>query len=196
MCGRIVPLRVGAILLLLVCSGCLAGMPTDATPTAPTPATPTTDVNPRTVESPAQCVGNETVPGFGPSNDSVLSTAGGFELSANRSIVARGAPIAFTLENVAGDDRWTGTPAKYVLQRRGESGWTTVTLFREGRTGFNGTAVVHEPGTGFEWSFRASAGGFSTGKYVVCDRLGTGEYRFVYGWERPVAVSFEIVERA
>lgn len=70
-----------------------------------------------------------------------------------------------------------------------------MTLFREGRTGFNATAVVHEPGTGFEWSFRASAVGFSAGKYVVCDRLASGEYRFVYGRERPVAVTFEVVER-
>ncbi|QLH77480.1 hypothetical protein HZS55_09310 [Halosimplex rubrum] len=97
------------------------------------------------------------------------------------------------MTNVATERESTGTRHRYALQRRTDGAWRTVTLFPGGRTGFNATAVFHDPGEGFEWSVRASATGFSAGKFVVCERLAVGEYRFVYDGAPALAVRFEVV---
>ncbi|PSP91763.1 hypothetical protein BRC78_03955 [Halobacteriales archaeon QH_8_68_33] len=135
------------------------------------------------------CVGNETRPGFVPGRD-LLSRADGFELTASDRTVRRGDRVTFALTNVDDDPRVTGTPDRYALQRRGTLGWRTVTLFRY--TGFNASAFRHDPGSGFEWSFRATAAGFTDDRRVVCDRLRPGEYRFVFAGSSPLAARFEI----
>ncbi|ELZ20202.1 hypothetical protein C475_20552 [Halosimplex carlsbadense 2-9-1] len=149
--------------------------------------------DPRTVASPSACSGDETTPGVGPAG-ALPASAGGFELTANRSVVERGEPIAFELTNVADDRQTTGTRHRYALQRRVGGGWRTVTLFPSGRSGFNATALRHDPGEGIEWLFRASAAGFSTGKFVVCERLPAGDYRFVYDGPSSLLVRFELVD--
>jgi len=145
----------------------------------------------RTVESPSACSGDETAPDIG-SAGALPASAGGFELTANRSVVAHGEPIAFELTNVADDRQTTGTRHRYALQRHVGGGWRTVTLFPGDRAGFNATALRHDPGEGLAWSFRTSAAGFSTGKFVVCERLPAGDYRFVYDGPSSLAVGFEL----
>lgn len=173
-----------ALLAVILGAGCIGGTPqSDA-------ATPTPD----TFESPAACTGNETSPEFDLPDGPLPERAGGFELTVNESSVTHGEPVTFTLRNVAVERRYTGTKAKYILQQRTEGGWETVTLLREPHLGFNATAIVHEPREGFEWTFEASAHGFTHGKYVVCQRLEPGEYRFVYANDSPVAVRFEITD--
>lgn len=152
-------------------------------------------VGPSTVETSPACSDDEPTPAV-VSAGALPASAGGFELTANRSVVARGEPVGFALTNVAGDRRTTGTRNRYALQRRSEGHWRTVTLFPSGRAGFNATALFHDPGEGFAWSFRASAAGFSTGKFVVCDPLPAGEYRFVYDAPPSLAVRFELAEGA
>ncbi|MFB6150362.1 MAG: hypothetical protein ABEJ40_01015 [Haloarculaceae archaeon] len=162
-------------------------------PTAAPASVGTMTALPGTPAGPPTCTGNETRSGFDlPSN--LPSRAGGFALTASAGAVSRGEPVAFALTNVAGERRYSPTAAHYAVQRRTDDGWETVTAFRSGRHGFNATAVLHEPGSGFEWTFRASAAGFSTGKFVVCERLTPGEYRFVFAVQDPVAVRFEIRE--
>lgn len=175
---------VALVLLSAISGGCLAGAP--GTPTS-TPAPSLSDVG-----TPEPCDGNETRPDLGIPDASLPSRAGGFELAANATNVRPGEPLAFSLTNVAEKQRTTGTSKMYVLQHRSGDSWQTITLFRGGRAGYNATAVPHDPGEGFDWSFRASATGFATGTYVVCDRLSAGEYRFVYATPELVAVGFEI----
>jgi hypothetical protein len=174
-----------ALLAMAAFSGCLGA--------GPDPERGPTD--PRTVETSSACSGDETVPDVG-SAGALPAAAGGFELAANRSVVERGEPIGFESTNVADDRQTTGTRHRYALQRRAGGAWRTVTLFPSGRAGFNATALVHAPGEGFEWSFRASAPGFSTGTFVVCERLAVGQYRFVYDGPPSLAVRFEVVERS
>lgn len=84
----------------------------------------------------------------------------------------------------------------YVLQKPHRTGWKTVTAFRGPRTDFPARNVSHEPDNGFDWTFRANASGFSTGRYVVCESLSPGVYRFVYaGGDGPLKVRFEITNR-
>ncbi|WP_436909597.1 hypothetical protein [Halosimplex marinum] len=182
-------------------AGCLGGVPGSDGPSTESigtdsggGATAATAVRTATasVGTPPNCSGAETAPRLG-SSDVLPASAEGFELAANESVVERGQPIAFELANVADSGRSTGTRHRYALQRRAGGAWRTVTLFPAGRGGFNATAVVHDPGTGFEWSFRASAAGFSAGKFVVCERLSAGEYRFVYDGPPALAVRFELV---
>lgn len=175
-------LRILALLTLILAAGCISG----------TPRTDAVTATPDAFEPPAACSGNETSPGFDLPDGTLPERAGGFEITANRSVVLRGEPIEFTLRNVAVEDRYSGTKAKYVLQRRTVDEWETVTLLREPHLGFNATAIVHEPGEGFEWTFEASAHGFTDGKYAVCQQLQPGEYRFVYVDDSPVAVRFEV----
>ncbi|QPV63976.1 hypothetical protein I7X12_04915 [Halosimplex litoreum] len=171
-----------ALLAMVVLPACLAGGPFAGAEAANSPP----------VETLSACSGNETTPGVG-SPGALPASAGGFELTANRSVVERGEPIAFELTNVADDRRTTDTRNRYALQRRAGGAWKTVTLFPEERAGFNATALVHDPGQGLAWSFRASAGGFSTGKFVVCEPLPAGDYRFVFEGPPALAVRFELV---
>jgi len=143
------------------------------------------------IEMAPTCSGNETTPGVG-SAGALPVSAGGFELTANRSVVARGEPIGFELTNVADGRESSGTRHRYALQRQVGGGWRTVTLFPSGRSGFNATALRHDPGEGIEWSFRASADAFSTGKFAVCEALPAGDYRFVYEAPPALAVPFEL----
>lgn len=159
---------------------------------APATGTPAGDER---VATPPSCSGPGERPGFDLPAGTVPSAGGGFELAASADAVALGERISFSLANVAEERRYTGTRPKYALQRRVAGEWETVTRFREPSLGFNATAVAHDPGEGFEWSFRASADGFSGGKYVVCERLDPGDYRFVYASEPVLAVEFEIVEK-
>lgn len=177
-------IRLGVLVLLLMIlgAGCIGGSPQADAPTTSSDG----------FERPAACSGNETSPGFDLPNGTLPKRAGGFELGANRSVVPRGEPIGFTLRNVGIERRYSGTKAKYLLQRRSGDDWETVTLLREPHLGFNATAIVHEPGEGFEWSFEASAHGLTDGKYAVCQQLQSGEYRFVYVDDSPVAVRFEV----
>jgi len=138
------------------------------------------------------CVGNETRPGFVPGGD-LPSRADGLELTASDETVGRGDRVTFALTNVGDDPRVTGTPDRYALQRRGTLGWRTVTLFRD--TGFNASAFTHDPGTGFEWSFRVSAVGFTDQRRVVYERLRPGEYRFVFTGSSPLVARFELRDR-
>lgn len=188
MLGRHESWAVVAVLSVVVLAGCL-GTATDpsGTPGGSHGATATT---PGTSAS-ADCTGDETAPNF-ELPDRLPSQAEGFELTASDESVQRGDTVAFALTNVGTDRRHTGTRAQYLLQRRTADGWETVTLFRSGRSGFNATAVPHDPGDGFTWSFTANATGFAGGKYVVCEALGPGTYRFVYGGSPQVGVRFEI----
>ena len=173
-----------AVLVALSLAGCLG-----------TGSLPASGVDDRGPTDSTRCTGNGTTPEIAPTG-SLPASASGFELTASDSTVERGARITFELTNVATEQQSTGTRHRYALQRRAGGGWTTVTQFSGDRSGFNATAVFHDPGRGFEWTVQASAAGFSTDKFVVCDRLPPGEYRFVYDAARPVAVEFELTERA
>jgi len=180
--GRNRSLALFAVLLVAVIPACLGA--------GAAPEDDVTDSPP--VETRSTCSGDETTPEVG-SAGALPAGAGGFELTANRSAVERGEPIGFESTNVADDRQTTGTRNRYALQRRIDGNWRTVTLFRSGRAGFNATALPHAPGDGFEWSFRASRAGCSTGKFVVCEVLPAGEYRFVYDGPPALAVRFELV---
>jgi hypothetical protein len=180
--GHTRSLALFAVLAVAVTSACLGGgPPPDGEPIGQLP-----------VETPSACSGGETPPDVG-SAGGLPGEGGGFELTANRSVVARGEPIGFELTNVAGERGTTGTRHRYALQRRVGGRWRTVTLFPSGRAGFNATALFHDPGDGLSWSFRASAVGFSTGTFVVCRRLPAGDYRFVFEGPPALAVRFELV---
>lgn len=173
-----------ALLSVTLLAGCIGGFGPSSTATATgEPFVP-----------PEECTGDETVPGFELGSGALPERSDGFALSVNDSTVDRGDPVGFSLTNVADERRYTGTKAKYLLQRRVDDGWETVTLLREPHLGFNATAVAHAPGAGFEWTRTASAGGFTDGKYAVCEKLRPGEYRFVYAADEPIAVSFEIAD--
>ncbi|WP_135363912.1 hypothetical protein [Halosimplex halophilum] len=144
------------------------------------------------VGTPPDCSGGETAPRIG-SSGGLPAGADGFDLTASERVVERGDAVEFELTNVADGERSTGTRHRYALQRLDGEAWRTVTRFPAGRGGFNATAHVHDPGEGFEWSFRASAAGFSAGKFVVCEALPAGEYRFVYDGPPALAVRFELV---
>lgn len=174
-----------SLLAVVLLAGCFGGASTPGGPTADQP----------TVESPPECNGDEAVPYFEPPDRPLPERADGFELTVNGSFVERGDVLRFTLQNAADERRYTGTSAKYLIQRRADEQWDTVTVLREPHLGFNATAIVHYPGEGFEWTFPASAEGFSQRKYVVCDRLQPGEYRFVYAADSPVAVRFTVEGR-
>jgi len=184
MAGRTRQVAIAAVLVLIVVSGCLNA----------TSETGDQPIGSATTATPAECTGEETGPGFDFSAG-IPSEANGFELTANERGVERGDPITFELTNVAGEQRTTGTSNRYALQRQIDNGWRTVTLFESARAGFNATAVTHDPGAGFEWGFRASAVGFSTGTFVVCERLRVGTYRFVFQMSSSsLAVEFELTE--
>lgn len=104
----------------------------------------------------------------------------GFVIDADQTTVSRGDPIEITLENVDDEPRGTGTERLFVLQRHVDGQWQTVTGAPEGRTGWNATLVVHDPGDGYTWTVTMSEDAFSTGGYDVCGSLLPGEYRFVY----------------
>lgn len=171
-----------AVLTLFALAGCLGN--------GAVPATGVGDPGP--TELP-HCSGTETIPAIGAADELPIS-ADGFELTASESTVERGETVTFELTNVADERQTTGTRHRYALQRRVGRAWATVTQFPSDRSGFNATAVVHDPGTGFEWTVRANAAGFSAGKFIVCERLPTGEYRFVYDAPQSVAVEFELTE--
>ena len=181
--GRTRWLALVALVAVAVTSACLGASLGPDAETADSPP----------VGTPPACSGNETTPDVG-SAGALPAGANGFELTANRSVVARGEPIGFELTNVGDDRRTTGTRHRYALQRRVGGNWRTVTLFRSDRAGFNATALLHEPGEGLAWSFRASEGGFSTGTFVVCEPLPAGAYRFVFEGPPSLAVRFELVE--
>lgn len=168
---------------LVVVSGCLsAGSgPGDGT------------AEPTTVGTPPECTGSETTPDFNFSAD-LPSKASGFELTVSERTVNRGESISFELTNVANERQVTGVDDRYALQRRVAGGWQTVTLFPPGRSGFNATAIPHSPGDGFTWSFEATAAGFSADKFVVCEQLSAGEYRFIYEASPALAVEFELTD--
>lgn len=150
--------------------------------------------SPETNDDRADCAADQAVPHFEPPDEPLPQQVGGLRLSVSERSVARGDGVTFEFRNVADERRYTGTRATYLLQRRDGRGWETVTLLRDSHLGFNATAVAHAPGEGFEWSFAASAEGFTEGKFVVCERLRPDEYRFVYATDPPVAVRFEITE--
>lgn len=177
-----------ALIATLLLAGCIGGVPTGDDPTSDVPTS-----DRESTALPEQCTGDETAPGFELPDGPLPERDGGFELTVNDSTVDRGEPVAFALMNVDDERRYTGTHAKYLLQHRTDDGWETVTLLREPYLGFNATAISHEPGEGFEWSFRVDAAGFTAGKYVVCERLSAGKYRFVYAGDSPVAVRFELL---
>lgn len=176
------PLGTIALLALLALAGCLGS---GAVPAAGAGEPGSTEL--------AHCSGNETTPGLEAAGD-IPASADGFELRSSAKRVERGETVTFELTNVADERQTTGTRHRYALQRRVGRAWATVTQFPSDRSGFNATAVVHDPGTGFEWTVRANAAGFSDGKFVVCERLFAGQYRFVYDAPQSVAVEFELTE--
>ena len=184
MSGHTRRLAVIAVLALAVLSGCLSSVTGSGDET----------MGPQTIETPSECQSGETTSYFDYPSD-LPSQASGFELSASKGSVNSGESIEFELTNIANERKTTGTRHRYALQRHVADRWETVTRFREGRSGFNATAVPHEPGTGFMWSFRMSASGFSEGKFVVCEQLPAGEYRFIYEAPPALAVEFTLDDR-
>lgn len=141
------------------------------------------------------CSENQSHPDFGVTTWYIADKDGGFNLSINETHVDQGEPIRIRLENVGMFEQSTDAKSKYVLQKPHAVGWETIIAFRDPQTGGNETTVRHEPDSGFEWTFRANASGFSTGRYVVCEALSPGVYRFVYvGSDPPLEVRFKIRE--
>lgn len=182
-------LSTGVLIALVMMSGCLGSVIESPASNSTSPDTEMTNSN----ESPQQnCTGNETVPQLEISNETLPSSVEGFDLTVNRTTAEKGERITFELTNTADKTQYTGTKERYIVQRQVQDGWETITLFQSPYSGYNATAIPHESGQGFTWSFRATAAGFSSGKYVVCDDLQPGEYRFVYAGDRELAVQFTI----
>lgn len=198
-------LGVVVVLGLAVATGCLAVeeieggsdlVGSTATSAAPSSGTQAGVGHPAAARTASSCDGDEERPDFDLPNGTLPSAAGGFSLAADPESVSGGDRVTFALTNVAGDRRHTGTAKMYAIQRRVRGDWVTVTRFRANRSGFNATAIVHGPGTGFSWTFPASAAGFSRDKFLICNELLPGEYRFVFaGSDPPLAVRFEIGSR-
>lgn len=181
--------RVGVALgglMVLVGLFVLVGIVVMATPAADSP-------DDRAVAPPPACSGNETRPTYDFHPWAQMPRAFGYELTVNESTVGPGAPLRFSIRNVANTSKATDGKAKYVLQEPKAAGWRTLTRFRGPAIEFDGTGDTLDPGEGYEWTFRANATGFSTDRYVVCESLAPGFYRFVYlGGDQPLSVRFEI----
>ncbi|MFB6201624.1 MAG: immunoglobulin-like domain-containing protein [Halorhabdus sp.] len=193
MLARTLPTIV--LLLVAATAGCLT--PSDTTTDAPTTATPIGTIGncPDGIERLDATVTNGSVP----------ARDAGFAIEGNRTTLQRGDTLQVTLRNVADNPRGTGTGRMIVLQRNVDDEWTTVLGAREGRTGWNATLVMHEPGEGYTWNVTLDDDGLTEWGYELCSSLPPGDYRIVYhGLVKPggfddripdpaVAVEFRIV---
>lgn len=172
-----------SILLIVMLSAC-------------TGANPGTGISDNTLAV-SDCAGNETKPDFELSKD-LPTRNDGFQLSADNESIERGTSITFTLTNVGNESRLYSSE-RYVVQRRISNGelfagdWKTVTVFRAEEPGFNMSANRLDAGSSVEWTFHANATGFTADKYVVCEDIRPGQYRFVYAREPKLAVQFTIL---
>lgn len=182
---------IGVLMALVMISGCLGSVV--ESPDSNSSSVGTEKISSNELPQP-NCTGNETVPQVGITNETVPSSTEAFDLTANKTTVDENDRIAFELTNSGDETQYTGTKERYIVQRQVQDGWKTITLFQSPNSGYNATAIPHESGQGFTWSFRATAAGISSGKYVVCEELQPGEYRFVYAGDRDLAVQFTILE--
>lgn len=126
--------------------------------------------------------------------------AGGEEGSPR---VGCGDEVRITMRNVSTDMQHTGNRHKWNLQVLTMDGWQDVYGTTNGEDiGYDGLAIEHRPGKGFEWTFKMTEEGIVAGhehedRLTVCPDLQSGRYRFVYRGivsGEPLAVEFDYNE--
>lgn len=122
----------------------------------------------------------------------------GFSLSVSPERVAFGEAVTFELRNESEETKTTGVEELYTVQRRKDGVWTN--LFAE-PGGFDGAAIQHDPGEGFDWTLTFTRSSIEGAWQTTCGPLVGGTYRFVYfglpapesgGSDRAVAVEFAV----
>lgn len=189
--SRTNPISIALIITILLVAGCVAGpgdnpvSKSDADGDASAVVTDDTQML-------AHCTGNETTPDFNIDDRELPNKKDVVRLNADSTKVEHNNVINFTLTNHGDETIYTGTRARYAIQKYDSGNWDTITLFHSPNLGFNETAVPLPPDSNYTWSFRASAKGFSKNKYNVCRTLQPGKYRFVYMVNDGLATEFEI----
>jgi hypothetical protein len=101
----------------------------------------------------------------------------GFDLSVSPKAITFGEAGSFKLRNKSDETLTTGVKELYTIQREQSGEW--VNVFVE-PNGFDGAAHDHKPEEGFEWRLKFKQSGVEGSWHSICERLRTGQYRFVY----------------
>lgn len=111
----------------------------------------------------------------------------------------RGGDATVTLTNTGSERATSGNRRKFSFELRTEAGWQEVRVHpADEPIVYTDIGIIHEPGTGFEWTFPLTLDGFTAAtddRFSVCPGLPAGRYRFVYwGTDPALAVAFDLVD--
>lgn len=130
-----------------------------------------------------------------------------FELRVEKQSYEYGDTIQISLTLSADGSHTTGSPAKYNIQVKTDSGWEDVRVAAEADSiYYNEMGIVHGPDSfaGFNWDIEFTEEGIiefsespNKDQFKVCPDLESGRYRFAF-WgivsgDEAVAVAFDIV---
>lgn len=103
-----------------------------------------------------------------------------WEMTAEPNPVALNEELTVRLENVSNEPARTwGSTKMTAIQLADGDDWVDVSYFPD--LGWGDAGATHEPGEGWEWSFRFARDAIEeVGRFSICAELVPGTYRFVY----------------